>query len=103
MSDVVEVALEALRNDANDRWDKTADALDEAHSTAKGLKCTTEFSFMGEALGVTEKYNKYQELLATLAKEGKEHSAEVADELRAAADTYEQEEEDGVHKMNNVW
>ncbi len=98
-----QVALQALRDDA-DTWDQCAGDLGAAMSTADGLDLEAlHFSYVADKLGVTALYHQFQAKMVGLLGEGQTMSAAVAAALRSSAQTYQQEEESGVHRMNNVW
>jgi hypothetical protein len=101
--DQYQVALAALRHDA-DRWDQCGTDLGAAKGTADGLDLEAlHFSYIADKLGVTAMYQQFQAKMVGLIGEGQTMSANVATALRNSAQTYQQEEESGVHRMNNVW
>ncbi|OLF05801.1 hypothetical protein [Actinophytocola xanthii] len=101
--DQYEVALGALRADA-DTWEQCAADLDAAKGTAGGLDLEAlHFSYVADKLGVTAIYQQFQDKLVRLLDEGRTMSTAVAAALRASAQTYQEEEEAGVHRMNNIW
>jgi len=101
--DQYQVALKALRDDA-DKWDACATDLGAAKSTAENLDLEAlHFSYVADKLGVTASYQQFQNKMAGLLGQGQTMSANVATALRNSAQTYQQEEESGVHRMNNVW
>jgi hypothetical protein len=101
--DQYQVALQALRNDA-DKWDQCSTDLGTAKSTADGLDLEAlHFSYIADKLGVTALYQQFQAKMVGLLGEGQTMSANVATALRNSAQTYQQEEESGVHRMNNIW
>ena len=102
-TDQYTAALKALRGDA-DKWDTCATELGAAKSTAESLDLEAlHFSYVADKLGVTALYQQFQNKIAGLLGEGQTMSANVATALRNSAQTYQQEEESGVHRMNNVW
>ncbi|MGB3438423.1 MAG: hypothetical protein WBA97_06675 [Actinophytocola sp.] len=101
--DQYNVALAALRDDAT-QWTGCADALAAAKSTADGLDLEAlHFSYLADKCGLTRLYAEFQSKFVGLLGEGETMSRGVADALESAAQTYQQEEEAGVHRMNNVW
>ncbi|HEY7595049.1 MAG TPA: hypothetical protein VH969_17990 [Actinophytocola sp.] len=101
--DQYQVALQALRNDA-DKWEQCSADLGAAKGTADGLDLAAlHFSYVADKLGVTALYQQFQTKMVGLLGEGQTMSANVATALRESAQTYQQEEESGVHRMNNVW
>jgi hypothetical protein len=101
--DQYQVALQALRNDA-DKWEQCGTDLGAAKSTADGLDLEAlHFSYVADKLGVTALYQQFQAKMVGLMTEGQTMSANVATALRNSAQTYQNEEESGVHRMNDVW
>lgn len=101
--DQYEVALEALRDDAG-VWSDTATVLDDANAAAATLLLEShEFSWAGDLAGLPETYKELKDKVVDLLAQGRDASNSVAEQLLAAADTYENEEEEGVHRMNGVW
>lgn len=97
------VALGALRKDA-EVWDNCAEMVDGLRSDVEDCRLEADdFSLLGSALGVSGEYQALQTKMATLLKDGRSVMAHVAWSLRQAADTYEEEERRGVHRMKNVW
>jgi hypothetical protein len=98
-----QVALQSLRDDA-DVWDHAAADIGAAKGTADGLDLEAlHFSYIADKLGVTALYQQFQAKMVGLLGEGQTMSTNVATALRNSAQTYQQEEESGVHRMNNVW
>ncbi|HEY0452787.1 hypothetical protein [Actinophytocola sp.] len=101
--DQYQVALTALRDDA-DKWDQCGNDLATAKGSAESLDLEAlHFSYVGDKLGVTALYQQFQARMVALLSEGNAMSTRVATALRNSAQTYQQEEEAGVHRMNNVW
>lgn len=101
--DQYQVALQALRNDA-DKWEQCSADLGAAKGTADSLNLEAlHFSYVADKLGVTALYQQFQAKMSGLLGEGHAMSANVATALRNSAQTYQQEEESGVHRMNDVW
>ena len=97
------VALKALRDDA-DKWDHCAADLGAAKGTASNLNLEAlHFSYIADKLGVTALYHQFQAKMVGLLGEGQTMSTSVAAALRNSAQTYQQEEEAGVHRMNKIW
>jgi hypothetical protein len=98
-----EVALRALRDDA-DTWERCAADLNAAKGTADGLDLEAlHFSYVADKLGITAIYQEFQSKLVRLLDEARTVSTGVASALRASARTDQEEEDAGVHRMNNVW
>lgn len=101
--DQYQAALSALRDDAA-RWEQCAGDLGAAKATADGLGLEAlHFTYIADKLGVTAIYQEFQSKMSRLLGEGEAMSTGVAAALRESARTYQQEEEAGVHRMNNVW
>jgi len=99
----LKAALDALRNDA-EKWDECAGTIRGAEGAAGGFQIDAfSFSFLGDSLGVTEAYEELRAKMAELLKSGGEVTSGVAEALREVANTYEAEEERGVHRMKQVW
>ncbi len=101
--DQYNVALAALHDDAK-QWTSCADDLAAAKSTADGLDLEAlHFSYIADKCGVTQLYADFQSKFVRLLGEGETTCRGVADALLASAQTYQREEEAGVHRLNNVW
>lgn len=101
--DQYEAALDALRDDA-EKWEQCGSDLGAAKTTAEGLDLEAlHFSYIADKLGVTALYQQFQAKMVGLLGEGQTMSGNVATALRNSAQTYQQEEEAGVHRMNDVW
>lgn len=101
--DEYRVALEALRNDAG-KWEDCSGDLATAKSTADGLDLEAlHFSYIADKCGVTALYKEFQDKMVRLLGEGETACHDVSEQLKAAAQTYQNEEEAGVHRMNNIW
>jgi len=101
--DQYQVALAALRDDAT-QWQGCSDDLAAAKSTADGLDLEAlHFSYVADKLGVTQLYKDFQTKMVRLLGEGETMNAAVAAALLKSAQTYQAEEESGVHRLNNVW
>jgi hypothetical protein len=99
----VEVAIQALRDDAH-RWLDMGDQLRAAASAGEGLDLNAfHFSGLGHLLGVDEMYRQVQQTIVTLLRQGAANFDDVAGALRDAADGYEQDEYDTVHRMRNIY
>lgn len=97
------VALAALRDDAT-QWQGCSDDLKAAKSTADSLDLEAlHFSYIADKLGVTQTYTDFQNKMVRLIGEGETMTSGVASALLASAQTYQDEEESGIHRMNNVW
>lgn len=99
----VEVSIQALRDDAR-RWLDMADQLRDAATAGERLDLNAfHFTGLGHLLGIDELYNQVQQAIVTLLHQGSSNFDEVATALKAAADGYEQDEYDNVHRMKNIY
>lgn len=96
-------ALDALRDDAT-QWEACANDLVAAKTTADDLDLQAlHFSYVADKLGVTQLYTDFQNRMTRVLGEGDVMCRGVAESLRKAAQTYQEEEEAGVHRMNGIW
>lgn len=99
----VEVAVQALRDDAQ-RWLDMADTMRSAASAGARLDLNAfHFSVLGHLLGIDSLYNQVQQTIVTLLGQGASNFESVAGALKAAADGYEEDERDAVHRMKNIY
>jgi len=99
----VKAAIGALRQDAS-KWDAGAAELRDAAGAAGQLALSAlHFSYLGDKLGLTETYQQLQMRLYRLLNEGAENLNDLAGALRAAADGYEQDEINTVHRMTGIY
>jgi uncharacterized protein YukE len=99
----IKAAIGALRKDAS-AWDAAAAELRDAAGIAGGLPLSPlHFSYLGDQLGLTEVYQQLQQRLYRLLNEGVDNLTELAGALREAADGYEQDEIDTVHRMTGIY
>jgi hypothetical protein len=97
------LALAALRDDAK-QWQDCSTDLAAMKTTADSLDLEAlHFSYLADKLGVTQIYQDFQSKMVRLIGEGETACTNVANALLTSAQTYQQEEEAGVHRMNNVW
>jgi hypothetical protein len=99
----VKAAIEALRKDAG-TWDAGSDELRAAAGVAARLELSAlHFSYLADKLGLTEVYQQLQQRLCQLLNEGGDNFTALAGALRAAADGYEQDEINTVHRMTGIY
>jgi hypothetical protein len=99
----VKAAIGALRADAS-AWDAGAQDLRDAASAAMGLDLDAfHFSYLADQLGLTEVYQRLQQRLYGLLVQGADNLNELGGALRAAADGYEQDEINAVHRMTGIY
>ncbi|RKN44318.1 hypothetical protein [Micromonospora endolithica] len=97
------VSIEALRKDAA-VWDDSGDIMRSAAQVAARLDLAAlHFSYVGDKVGLVELYQQLQDRLIRLLSQGSETCETVATSLRNAADGYERDEADAVHRLNNIY
>lgn len=95
------VALDALRADAG-LWQGNADAVRAAAGAARAQALgAAAFSFAGGQ--VAAGYHDVQDRLVRLLDGAVGNFERVAQALLAAADSYEREEQAGVHRLRNIY
>lgn len=99
----LKVSIEALRKDAA-VWDDSGDIMREAAQVAARLElAAVHFSYIGDKVGLVELYQQLQDRLIRLMGQGSETFETVATSLRTAADGYERDEADAVHRLNKIY
>ena len=99
----IKAAIEALRKDAG-TWDAASDELRQAARVAARLELSAlHFSYLADQLGLTEVYQQLQDRLHQLLNEGADNLTALSGALRAAADGYEQDEINTVHRMTGIY
>ncbi|GAA4686558.1 hypothetical protein [Phytohabitans rumicis] len=99
----IRVAIEALRSDARE-WLDWADALAHASTVVGRLDLTAnEMCALSEIVGLPETYAALQRRVAELATQGAAGFTAMAGALIAAADGYERDERNAVHRMLGAW
>jgi hypothetical protein len=102
-ADKIAAALEALRTDAR-AWAAAADEMSAAEQTARRLSLDAfHFTYIGDQIGITEVYRNLQDKLVTLLGQAAANFDSMALALRMSADTYQSEDEAGVHRMRNIY
>lgn len=98
----VEVAIDKLREagaDLRGMGDKLGDGKD----VADGLELTAqELAYLGDIWGVTTEYEKVRSYVVGLLRDGDAAMNEVGDALVESADSYEQDEEAGLHDTEQI-
>jgi hypothetical protein len=96
-------AIAALRADAG-TWDDAAGELREAAAVAARLELgALHFSYLADQLGLVEVYQQLQDRLQRLLGEGADNLVALGAALHAAADGYEQDENNAVHRMTGIY
>ncbi|MFI7540158.1 hypothetical protein [Actinoplanes sp. NPDC049599] len=99
----IQAAVQALRKDA-DTWAAGSDKLVDAAAVAARLELSAlHFSYIADQLGLTEVYQQLQQRLATLLNEGAANFTALSGALRDAADGYEQDEINAVHRLTGIY
>lgn len=101
--DEIQASIDALRQDAR-VWSDMAAEMDTALGAARGLTLSAfEFSGLGHLVGLDRVYDALQQRVVDLLRQGSGNFDSVADALRQAADAYERDEENAVHRLHNVY
>jgi len=101
--ETVEVAIQALRDDAQ-VWRFGGGELDTAAARASSYAfAPADFSYLGEVIGLSDKYRAVQQKLVAVLNEGAAHFRSIANALNSAADQYQADERNAVHLTKNVW
>lgn len=99
----IQAALEAMRSDARG-WNESAGELSSATFTASWLNLDAQdFSYLANERSLTELYSELQNKIVTLLSQGQQNFESISTQMSAAADSYEAEEEAGVHRMRNIY
>jgi hypothetical protein len=99
----IDVAIEALRDDAQ-KWRAAAGDLEIAAGVAGQMDLQAfHFSYVGDKVGVTDAYRALQDKLIDLLNGGAANFRSVAQALNLAADGYQQDDRNAVHRLKNVW
>lgn len=92
----------AMRADAT-KWQTASDAMHGAAGTARGLTLgDTQFGLADAAQGCKAAYSSIQDKVAGLFDGADAEFEKVAKVLKASADTYEKEDNDGAHKFDSM-
>lgn len=99
----VTASIQALRTDAA-RWTELCGELRTVAGTAAGLGLSSfHFSGLGHLLGIDSLYTEIQQRIVTLLNQGADNFDNIGGALRTAADGYEQDEQNAVHRMRNIY
>jgi hypothetical protein len=99
----VTAAISALRTDAG-MWHGMADELREAARVAGRLDLAAlHFSYLGDKAGLTDAYREIQDKLIGLLGEGATNFDSMGKALRTAADGYDEDERNAVHRMRGIY
>ncbi len=101
--DKVEVAIQTLRDDAQ-KWRAAAGELDAAARVTGEMDFQAfHFSYIGDKIGITESYRLLQDKIVDLLAGGATNFRNVAQALTLAADGYERDDRNAVHRLKGVW
>ena len=85
-------------------WRDMAGQMREAATSADNLDLDkTEFSKLGEMLGMVQLYQDVQARLAALIHQGADTFDATAAALTTAAAGYEKDEQDAVHRFTGIY
>lgn len=99
----IDVALQALRSDA-ELWSTAASSLDEPKAAVGGLALSgAEMSMYAVDLGLDRTYNDARTRMIDMLGQGQENFTNLSQALRAAADTYQREEEANRHLIEGTY
>ena len=98
----VTVACDALRSDAK-KWTAASDEMSAAAGSAQNLVLgRDQFGYAAETHGLVASYTTLQNRIATLLQGADAEFDKIAGALKTAADTYEREDAEGAHAMNQI-
>ncbi|WP_326558275.1 hypothetical protein [Micromonospora sp. NBC_01796] len=99
----IEASIAALHEGARS-WGRHADTMDAASKSASAQSLGPfELSSLASLTGLVETYGELQEKLARLLREGAANFDAIGSALRTAADGYEADERDAVHRMRGIY
>ncbi|MGW4946366.1 hypothetical protein ACWEOZ_32830 [Actinoplanes sp. NPDC004185] len=99
----IQAAIQALRKDAA-TWAAGKDKLVDAAAVAARLELSAlHFSYLGDQFGLSEVYQQLQQRLYTLLNEGAANFLALSAALSDAADGYEQDEINAVHRLTGIY
>jgi hypothetical protein len=95
--------LAALRSDAA-TWDGAADGLNGPGSAVGGLALTpADISVYAADQGLDRTYHEACTKLGEVLKQASENFRNIAGALRESADTYQREDEQGMHRLKGIY
>lgn len=101
--ETITAGIAALRDDAA-AWLGCAAALAAAAgATAATTLDGAQWSAMGDVTGLTGTYDELRRHVATLLGEGARAGTATAAALGEAAEGYERDERDAVHRLRGIW
>jgi len=99
----VQAAISAIHGEAG-VWADMATQIDAMAQAARGFTLGAfHFSALGHLAGMEEAYTDLQERIASLLQQASDNFDNVAGALKKAADDYQRDENNAVHRMKNVY
>lgn len=99
----ISAALDAMRQDAS-MWREMAGELRGAAGVADRLDLTKlHFSKLGDMLGMVDLYRDVQDRMIRLMQQGADNFDATAAALTTAANGYEQDEQNNVHRFTGIY
>jgi hypothetical protein len=99
----ISAALDAMRQDAA-MWQQMAGDLRSAAGVADRLDLTKlHFSKLGDMLGMVDLYRDVQDRMIRLMQQGADNFDATATALTTAANGYDQDERDNVHRFTGIY
>jgi hypothetical protein len=99
----IAAALDAMRGDAT-MWREMAGEMRSAAAVADRLDLTKlHFSKLGEMLGMVDLYRDVQDRMIQLMNQGADNFDATATALNTAADGYDKDERDNVHRFTGIY
>ncbi|GAA2535886.1 hypothetical protein [Winogradskya humida] len=101
--DQVEASIHALTAEGG-VWSGMATEVDAMAAVARSLTLNAfHFSGVGHLAGIEDVYRDLQERIATLLQQAADNFDNTAGALTKAADDYQRDEDNTVHRMKNVY
>jgi hypothetical protein len=102
-SQQIAAALDAMRSDAR-MWNEMAGEMRAAAGVADRLDLTKlHFSKLGDMLGMVDLYRGVQDRMIELMNQGADNFEATAAALTTAANGYEKDEQDNVHRFTGIY
>lgn len=102
-SQQISAALDAMRQDAT-MWRDMAGQMREAAGVADRLDLTKlHFSKLGDMLGMVDLYRDVQDRMVRLMQQGADNFDATAGALTTAADAYDRDEQNNVHRFTGIY
>lgn len=99
----VQVAIQALYDEAG-TWRASTGVMGTAAAAARGLSLgPLQMSWAASITGLGETYAEIQNKIATLLVEGENNFERIGQSLRTAADGYERDEQDALHRLRGIY